>query len=88
MYSRNSSPAYVQAVHEAFQSWIGSRFGNQVVTSTPCKPPRPPPGQELAAVAVAAATKRPRSSASLFPLGVSDDDASPGNIIKSKPRLG
>ena len=30
VYSRNSSPAYVRAVHEAFDSWVRARFGGTV----------------------------------------------------------
>lgn len=41
MYSRRSDSKCVQAVHEAFQSWVRSRFNGTVVTSTPAKQARP-----------------------------------------------
>ncbi|PRW20466.1 lysine--tRNA ligase isoform X2 isoform A [Chlorella sorokiniana] len=55
IYSRNSSPQHVRAVHEAFESWIKSQFGSKVSTSTPSKPPRPPPPAALGRAAAAAA---------------------------------
>jgi hypothetical protein len=89
VYSRNPAPEYVQALHEAFEGWTRRQFGSRVLTSTPAKPPRPPPlGQAPAAAlaalaggADAAGTKRSRD---LFPSGNSDDDVSPSNLMKTK----
>lgn len=91
MYSRNSSPQHVRAVHEAFESWVHKRFGSKVSTSTPCKPPRPPaPAAAGVACAGAAAVlgggggggKRGRDA--FLDGGGSDSDVSPSNLMKSK----
>jgi hypothetical protein len=37
IYSRNSSPAYVAAVHRAFEAWARRNFGTKFVGSTPLK---------------------------------------------------
>lgn len=42
VYSRNPDPAYVAAVHQAFESWVRRRFNGSVATSTPAKPRRQP----------------------------------------------
>ncbi|EFN52480.1 hypothetical protein CHLNCDRAFT_26697, partial [Chlorella variabilis] len=91
VYSRNSSPQHVRAVHEAFESWVHKRFGSKVSTSTPCKPPRPPaPAAAGVACAGAAAVlgggggggKRGRDA--FLDGGGSDSDVSPSNLMKSK----
>lgn len=94
MYSRNSSPAFCAAVHEAFNAWLASKYGGRVRTATPCKPPRPPPPPQLAAAAAAAAEamgggKRARGGR-LFPgtteaaAAPSDEEVSPSNLMKAK----
>ena len=40
MFSRNSQPAYVDALREGFKVWMFKRFGGKVEASTPCKAKR------------------------------------------------
>ncbi|KAL4422624.1 hypothetical protein ABPG75_008821 [Micractinium tetrahymenae] len=49
VYSRNACSKHVQAVHEAFECWLKTRFGSKVTTSTPSKPPLPRAPQALGA---------------------------------------
>ena len=39
VYSRNSDPRVVAALHAAFERWLEKRFGGSVVASTPAKAP-------------------------------------------------
>ena len=98
IYSRNSSPAYVVAVHQAFEVWARRRFGTRFVCSTPLKvrPPGglPPVPAAMAAMAAAAGfgegaavneagtAKRGRE---LFQ-GAACDDTSPTNVLRTKQR--
>ena len=43
LYSRNSDPNVVAALHQAYINWLKDRWGGAVEASTPAKPPRPPP---------------------------------------------
>ncbi|GAB4815190.1 hypothetical protein N2152v2_002236 [Parachlorella kessleri] len=97
VYSRNSSPAYVAAVHQAFEVWARTRFGPKFVGSTPLKV-RPPGGLPPVPAAMAAAAaaafgdgtaligagtgKRGRE---LFH-SAAGDDTSPTNLLRTKQR--
>ena len=97
IYSRNSSPTYVAAVHQAFEVWARRRFGTKFVCSTPLKvrPPGglPPVPAAMAAAAAAAfgdgaavngagTSKRGRE---LFQ-SAAGDDTSPTNLLRTKQR--
>ena len=97
VYSRNSDPVYVRAVHAAFESWVKGRFGSRVATSTPSKPPKPPapPAVHHAAAAAAAGLGDGAAAAVAHPSGgkrtrglfagaSSDDDISPSCLMKAK----
>ena len=38
-YSRDGSPAHVNAVKHAFDRWVSKMWNDKVVTSTPLRPP-------------------------------------------------
>ena len=37
IFSRNSDPAHVEAMKQAFETWITKRFDGLVKAATPCK---------------------------------------------------
>lgn len=39
-YSRDGSPAHVDAVKHGFERWVSKMWNDQVVTSTPLRPPQ------------------------------------------------
>lgn len=57
VYSRDSNPAVVAAVHSAFESWAKRQFGSKYQISTPLKvrPQEAAPAGRMAAAAAAAA---------------------------------
>lgn len=61
VYSRDSRPAAVAAVQQAFDGWLSSRFGGRVLTPTPSKLPRPANGRAVAVEELQPLTKRLRS---------------------------